>query len=292
VPLVTDNIFEARAAYAALETRVRAAEERASALQATVDALTTLPGVLADRNRLLLEYSVGQLQANAQLTAQQAGQVSPDTGLGDFIGTIGLAAALGEASMPDRVISSISATVQSYVSYGAATTGAPKTLGLRLYQPELGGPTTLTTTSFEIAKVPPAPSVPAPRSLYAVLQAKQSLFTAPFWAQFATGTPLVRPAQQIVAEIAKLFAGVGGWTVPLLVQEATTLAALETTLASLIGTVAPADRAARYAASVQALAALAKSLDPSQRTTYVAGDLGALTAALDLTTGIAATIGP
>lgn len=292
MPLLTENIFEARAAYSALELRVQSAEQMTSALQATVDNLRSKQNVVVDRAKLLTQYTVDQVHANAQLTTQQAGQVSPDVALDALIASLGLAAALAEASMPDRAVNSVTATLQTYLTFNTGPDGVSRVAGVRLYQPELGQPTALASASFEIAKVAPPPGAPAPRNLYAVLQDKQSLFTNPFWTRFVAGTPPSSPASQIVAEITKVFASVGGWTLPFLVHEAAAIAGFETTLSGLLAGAAPPQPASAYATVVAALTALTKSLDPQARQNYVAGDLYALEAALDATTKIAATLLP
>jgi hypothetical protein len=292
MPLITEDIFQARAAYAALELRAQLSEQNAANLQATINNFSSLQQSLAQSARLLTQFTVSQVQTNAQLTAQQAGEVSPDLTLESFIASIGLALALGEATMPDRAISSATATVQSYLAFGAEPDGVSRVAGLRLYQPELGAPAALATTSLEIAKVIPAPGAPAPRNLYAVLQDKQSLFTDPFWSRFVTAEPVSQPSGQIVTEIAKVFANIGVWTLPFLIQGAAAIAGFETSLTTLIGGAVPPERAAAYATAVGALSALVKALDPATRSGFVAGDLFALAAALDATTKIAITLRP
>lgn len=292
MPLITDNILEARAAYAALELRAQSAEQNAAVLQVTISNLSSAQQAQAQSANLLTQYTVGQVQTNAQLTAQQAGQVSPDLTLDNFIASLGLAAALAEASMPDRAINSLSTSVQGYLTFAAGSDGISKVAGLRLYQPELGGPTALATTSFEIAKVTPQPGAPAPRTLYVVLQDKQYVFGGPFWTQFISGSPPSPPAQQIVVEIAKMFANVGAWTFPFLIQGATAITGFETTLSTLLGGAAPSERVAAYVTVVGALSNLVKALDPAARSNFVAGDLFALAAALDATTKIANTLRP
>ncbi len=292
MPLVTDNILEARSAYNALELNTVSIQQRASTLQATVDNLSAKQHVLSQSAGLLSQYAVSQVQANAQLTAEQAGQVSPDVTLESFIASLGLAVALGEASMPGRTISSVTATVQSYLTFAPGPDGKSQVTGLRFYQPELGTSSVLATTSFELTKVTAQPGAPAPRSLYAVLQDKQSLFADPFWTRFVTGNPPAQPAAQIITEITKVFASIGAWSFPLIVQEAAAIAGFEITLSTLLAGAVPPERAAAYATVVAGLSNLAKALDPATRAGFVAGDLFALTAALDATTNIANTLRP
>jgi hypothetical protein len=290
--LITGDIFQARSAYAALELRALAAEQSSATLKATVDHLSATQQILADSVRLQGQYTTNQAQINGQLAAQQANQIAPDVTLGDFIRSLGLAVALGEATMPDRAIGSVSVTVQSYLTFVTGPDNVTKVAGLRLYQPELGTPTALATTSFELNKVAPQPGTPSPRSLYAVLQDKQAAFADAFWSKFATANPSTQPAQQIVVEISKLFANINGWSFPFLIQEATTIAGFETALSMLLGGSVPPGQIVAYTTVVGALSSLTKSLDPAVRSDYAAGDLFALTAALDATTKTANTLHP
>jgi hypothetical protein len=93
-----------------------------------------------------------------------------------------------------------------------------------------------------------------------------------------------------VIEVAKVFAAIGGWSFPYVLQEASTIAGLETTLAGLLTGVTPAAAVTAYTSSVQALTTLTQTL--AARSTYVAGDLYALTAALDATTTLASAVIP
>jgi hypothetical protein len=290
--LLTDNIAEARGAYSSLELRAQFAETNVAQLQAAVASLSSAQDSLVRSAGLLHKYTVAQLQDNAQLRAQQAGQVSPDLTLDTFVASLGLAFALSEATMPDRAINSVNVTVQSYLTFNTGPDGVSKVAGLRLYQPELGGRAALATTSFELSKVAVSPGAPAPRNLYAVLQDKQAAFTDPFWGQFSTGAPVSHPASQIIVEIAKTLAQAGQWSFLFLVQEAAAIAALETSLSSLIAKAAPPDAVAAYAAAVAALSNLTGSLNSATRTAFVAGDLFALAAALDTTTKAAKPLRP
>jgi len=289
MPLVALNLDQARTAYAALELRAATSDLQIATLQATVDALNTSQATVLDRANLLTQYTVSQAQSNAQLLANQAGQVAPDIPLNDFIAALGLAVALGEASMPDRAITSVTTSLQAYLTFDTAQDGSTK-VGVRFYQPELGQPTALATATFGIEKIPPQPGAPAPRNLYTVLQSKQAVYTNPAWLPFMSGTPPVSPAAQVVTEVARIFANIGAWTFPYIVQEAAVIATLETTLAGLVAAAAPSPGASAYANIVAALANLASALNPANRSTYVAGDLYALTAALDATTRLAQTL--
>jgi hypothetical protein len=285
--LVTGNISQARAAYAAMEFRAQAAEHSVTALKASLDLLSASQAALTKSIGVQVQYTTNQAQINGQLAAQQASQISPDVSLDDFISALGLAVALGEATMPDRAISSVAVTVQSYLTVAVGPGNTTRVTGFRLYQPELGAPSALATTSFELSKLAPQPGTPALRNMYSVLQDKQAVFADAFWTKFSGGTPPAEPAQQLVIEITKVFANVGTWSFPFLLQEATTIAGLETTLIGLLGGSVPAPQLTAYTTVVAALSTLTTALNPATRKNYVAGDLFALSAALDATTKVA-----
>jgi hypothetical protein len=283
MPLVALNLDQARSAYSALELRTAAAESHVSVLQATVDTLNAAQSTLVDRANLLTEFTVIHAQANAQLVADQVNQISPDAQLNRFVAALGMAAALAEASMPDRTIDAVTASVQMYLTFGTAPDGS-SSIGVRLYQPELGVPAALATTSFEMKKVPPQPGVPAPVSLYSVLQRKQAAYTQAFWGQFASAAPPSHPAADIVATIGITLSNVGVWSFPFLVQQASAIAAAETILASRAAETAPSGATAAYSAAVAALASATAGFTAADPTLAVAGDLYALAAVLDAST--------
>jgi len=287
--LLTNDITQARSAYAGLELLNNATQERVVTLQATVDSLTSLQSKLFETAHLQNQLTLSQISTNAQLTTQQVSTILPDVTLDNFIAALGLSVALAEATMPDRAIGSVSASVQSYLTLTPGPNGA-MVPGLRLYQPELGEPSALATTSFDISKTVAPAGTATPRALYAVLQAKQAAFANTFWTKFSSGNPPVQPAASIVSEIAKIFAAIGSWSFPYLLQEAQTISQLETTLAALIGNAAPQGAVGAYTASAQALSTLVLTI--SARSVYVAGDLYAVSAALDATTGLALALIP
>jgi hypothetical protein len=288
MPLITNNIHEAKSAYANLELRALASQQSVVTLQATVDTLSAAHNVIVDNSRLQADFTANQIAVNGTLTVQQAAAVSPDLTLDNFIASLGLSIALAEATMPDRAINSVSATVQSFLTFAPGTGGVSRIAGLRLYQPEFGAPSALATTSFELNKTVSTPGAPAPKSLYTALQNKQFVFADPYWTQFVTGNPPAPPAGQAVAEIVKIFASIGSWSFPYVLGEASTLAGLESSLAGLLTAARPSGAASAYATSVQALSALTQTL--SGRSFFVAGDLYALTAALDATTPLASSL--
>jgi hypothetical protein len=283
MPLITEDIDEARLAFTNMEGRAQSAEFRAAILQNTVDKLNAQLPINAHLAGVLSQQTVQQAAVNSQLLAQQVTQISSDIPLINFISEIGMAAALGEATMPDRSIPFISTSLTCYHTLDG---------GIRFYQPEFGDPGGFGTTSFTIAKVPPAAGGAAPRSLYVVLEYAQAVFDDAFWAKFVQpGPPVTQPAQLIVTEVAQVLANAAGWSFPYLVQEAGTIASLATSLGNLLTEFAASQEQA-FMGSVQALTGLVKALDPSVKPVPVVGDLLALTAALDAMVRIADTLRP
>lgn len=298
MPLITNVISEARSAYAILEQRTVAAENSAASLKASLDTLASDHAALVDSLRLQSSYTASQVSTNGILLSQLSQQVAtvpPDLTLDNFIASLGLSIALAEATMPDRTVGTVSASVQSFLTFTVGPDGVTRVPGLRLYQPELGASTALATTSFDLAKTTVTPGTPNPKSLYAVLLAKQALFAQSFWIGLTAGSPPTAPGQQIVAEIVKVFDAIGSWSFPFVLQEAVTLSTLETGVATALtnvsASVPPAASAAAiataaaYASGVQTLQTLLQGI--ANRTFHVAGDLYALSAALDATTALA-----
>ena len=282
MPLITDDIEEARLAYVNVEARAQSAELRADALQGTVDKLRAQMPLSVQLVATLSQQTTDQAAVNAQLKTQQVTQVLSDMPLGDFVSAVGMSAALGEATMPDRTISSITTTVTAFHTPDG---------GLRFYQPELGDPGSAGKTTFSLVKTPGQAGTPAPRNLYLVVESAQVAFDNLFWAQFATAaTPPTQPAQEIVTEAARLLANVGSWNFPFLVQEAGTIASLEATLATLLAERSAGPKVAAFAAAAQTLAKLVQAFDPAVKANPVVGDILALTAALDTTVRIADSI--
>jgi hypothetical protein len=195
--------------------------------------------------------------------AERLERLRADLTLSGFVDSLALATALGEASLPDRVVSSLSLEARTYLlpSEGG--------LALRFQPPELADrPAGLSTTSLELARVPGPESRTAP-SLYAVLEEKQRLY----------GARSAPAAANVVVECAKALAESGRWSLLFLATSALRIAELELELAEA------ADDPA-YAEAAGALAQLAKALEDKPRP--VAADVVSLAAALDATTIAAA----
>ncbi len=288
MPLFTDNIEQARLAYSALEQRAQAAEQRAQALQSALDNLNAAQPP-ADGDVALLRQRVLDLEGDKvglRRQLDQALQTRSDQTVQNFIATLGLAVAIGEATMPDRVISSVAANLQTYITTAASA------VGLRFFQPGVEtDPSALSSTTFEIAKIPPQPGAPAPPHLYAVLEDKQSVYTDTFWSRFATSTqPPSQPSVDLVVAIATVLANTGGWNFAFLVQSATTIGMLEKSLASLVAAAVTGGAVTAYGAAVDSLLALTKALGGKE--VPVAGDLFALAASLANTTSAARRLLP
>lgn len=232
MPLFADNLEEAQRAYEVLEARARAAEAHAALLQTTSPLLQQRIIDLEGEN-VSLRFQIEEVTAT-----------KTDVALQRFFESVALAAALGEASMPDRTISSIKAEVQTYLA--PDSTG----IGLRFQQPELGtNADGLSTTSFEMIKVPPPQGTDAPVNICVALKQLQSLYSDPFWLRFDA-------AIWIVATTTTALANTDTWTGPILFRTAAALAQLQVSLsASLSG-----PSADQYRTAVAALSALTDSV--------------------------------
>jgi hypothetical protein len=270
MPLITEDIAEAREAYARLEERLASAERRASAAAAGLGDLLATHQTLLDATGVLQQRILDLEGANIELQRQldQVTRLRADVGLAGFVASVGLAAALGEASMPDRAVSNLSASIRTFLTPGG---GAP---GLRFPQPEFGDVGAgLTTTSFQLAKTPILTDAPAPRPLYIVVQDKQLIYSAPRFAGIPT-------AGQLVASTIRLLTDTGAWSFGFLVQEAGTIGSLEAILAGALPD-QPAGARETLAQAAAALSALTERL--MTVTNPGAGDLLALSPAMDAT---------
>lgn len=280
MPLLSSDPEQARQAYATLETRTLSAEQRAARLQDILDRIG-LGGMDQARQIELLRQRVANLEAEntrLQNQVQELTRQRTDIPLQTLIAALGLAAAVGEASMADRSVSSIAADLQAHV---ALRDGSP---AITFQPPELGVIAQgLSSTAFEIVKIPPQSGVAAPRTLYVVLEEKQRVYTDPFWTPFP-------PAARIIAAITAVFASTGAWDFKYLAQAAAQIASLENNLANSVGANAPGESVAAYRSLVTVLQALANAL--IAKANPVAGDLYALTAALDTTTRAAKNLQP
>lgn len=268
MPLFTDDIDRARAAYRALERRFVDAERRTAALQAHVDELVTRePQATSDV--ALLRRRIAQVEGEKLELIKQRDElaaVKAEMKVADLVRGLGRAAAIGEATMPDRAIRSLAATVQGYL--------APDEdgVGLRFNPPELGHRVGgLASASFELAKVPPAPEEATPPNFAAVLLAKQALYADERWPG--------ADSSELVTEITRTLGAAA--SVDEVVSAAGAIAELEARQgAGLAGA-----EAEPYRAAVRALAALVDAIATKPEAS--AGDVLALAAALEATTAVA-----
>ena len=213
-----------------------------------------------ERELGLLRQRVVDLEADnfgLRERVQRLEQLRAEISLSGFVHSLALDVALGEATMPDHVVTPVAISASTYLVPNRDG------IGLRFHTPELGDATALSSTSLGLAKVP-APEGRAPRSLYAILQQKQLAYGA------AAGSGDLEG--RLIAEIGKVLAESGAWTMPFLAAAAARIGELELKVA--------ADEERSKAAT--ALVELARSL--VDRVHFVAGDLHSLAAALDATT--------
>lgn len=289
MPLYTDNIEEARAAYHALEQRTQAAEQRMTLLQAALNHSVLQQSISDAEARRLRQEVVNSLaeKVTLQLQVQKLEQqnIQTDVTLEAFITSLGLALAVGEASLPDRAISAASASLQSYF----VLTAGSSTVGIRLPQPESASFGGLGNATFDLAKIPPPLGSAKTPNLFAVLEEKQRVYSNPYWNRLAVAPAAVAPAPAVIGEITKVLSNTGAWTFSFLVAEAAAIASGEQNLASLLSR-ARFESAAAYRAAIENLSAICTNL--SAKPMPVAADLYALASALDATTALAKAIIP
>ncbi len=258
MPLYVRDPDAARRAYATLERRLGATVARAEAAERGAAAAAE-----AERELVVLRQRVLDLESDLAaardrvetLTASRA-----DTPVAGLIGGLGIAAELGEATMPGRTLATLGATVQAFILPAGGE------LGLRLPDVTSGTASSLT---FDLARVPGA-AAPAPPVLYSVLEEKAALYESAAWERIA-------PAGELLAEVAQLLAGAGGWTLPLLAEAAGSIGRREAELARAAGSEELGTRASELMRFAGAVAG-------------VAGDVPGLSARLDATTRAAAAL--
>jgi hypothetical protein len=281
--LLTDNIEEARAAYSALEGRTLSAERLIATLQTALSQARAGEPVsfqqTLDIQQTALDREADNVRLREQL--QRAIVLKADLPLQEFIASIGLASALGEATMPDRTITSLAGTLQTHLVL------AQSVVGLHFFQTGIDQePASLSTTTFQLAKITPQPGAPVPRNLYSALQDKQSVYASGFWRKFTSATqPPSQPAADIEAVTAMLLTNAATWNFPYLLQSTLQIGNLEKTLSGLVAAALPGNASTQFEEAVNSLLAVIGNMQGN--TQPVAGDLFALTASLDAVTGAA-----
>jgi hypothetical protein len=214
----------------------------------------------------LLRRRVVDLEAeNIELREQleQVGRSRAELPFAGLVDSVGLAVALGEATMPAHAISSVSMSAQAFLVPNGDG------VGVRFQPPELADRAVgQSTATFELAKVPgEGPAIP---SLYAVLHEKRRLYSG---APFASG----KDGKQLALELSRTLGAADSWTVEFLARQAEAIATLER---RFTGT-ARSGLAADARAAADEVLALADRL---RRRRPVAGDIYALAAALRAST--------
>lgn len=268
MPLFTDQIDLARVAYDALEKRTLSAESRATQLSAALAIAKGTALDIASLRQRIAELEKQNLELRNELNELK--QADTDASLQQFIELIAMSAALGETTMPGRTVESLSASVKAHLSPMAGAEGVT----LRFQPPELGAINigAMSTTSFEIAKVPPAAGVTAPGNFYALLLDTQAIYAA------LNAPKAADLARRIVIAVSQAIADTHGWRFAYLVGVAASLADLQAQVAAMD----ERPQAGALRARCEDLSALAKRLAAKARP--VAGDLYALTSAFSETT--------
>jgi hypothetical protein len=231
-------------------------------------------GEEAARQLRLLQRRVVDLESENIELRQQLEQVQRSRSefrLANLVDSVGAAVALGEATMSQHAISSVSVSAQMYL------VPAGDEVGLRFQPPELAHSAAgQSSATFELAKVPGAgPAVP---SLYAVLEEKQRLYSAEPWTSR-------KDVARLLVELRETLAAADSWTVEFLAERAAVIGRIER---QLVGT-ARTNVAVEARAATAELAAVAGR--PGKRRA-VAGDVHALAAALRATTAAVALAAP
>ena len=278
MPLFTNEIGAARVAYDAVESRAVNAELRASKLDAVLADLRARPPFAVDevaglRQRMAdLESENVKLREQLQGLLRDRAQITLQT----FIEALGLAAAVGEATMPGRAISSFTARMQAFISMISGG------IGLSFQAPELASRSAgLSTISFGLEKIPPQSGVAAAPNLYSVLEEKQRLYTDSFWSRFDM-------VPETIAEINRVLLDTGAWNFTYLAEAAGAIAALEQRLALATSALISNESASAYVTAASSLGVLADRL--KKKLNPVVGDLLAITSSLDATTKAAVSL--
>ncbi len=278
MPLFTNEIGAARVAYDAVESRAVNAELRASKLDALLADLRARPPFAVDevaglRQRMAdLESENVKLREQLQGLLRDRAQITLQT----FIEALGLAAAVGEATMPGRAISSFTARMQAFISMISGG------IGLSFQAPELASRSAgLSTISFGLEKIPPQSGVAAAPNLYSVLEEKQRLYTDSFWSRFDM-------VPETIAEINRVLLDTGAWNFTYLAEAAGAIAALEQRLALATSALISNESASAYVTAARSLGVLADRL--KKKVNPVVGDLLAITSSLDATTKAAVSL--
>lgn len=208
---------------------------------------------------------------NAALRLRLVGPPPPPAGVSVqmLVESLALSAALGEATLADRAIGSMTMSTQlQLVDVGQ------ESVSVQFPSPSTPLPSgTLTTLTVALDRTPPGPGEHDPPPLYRILADKQALYAGAGWWATDQGKAIVAACTAALAESS-------GWTFASVLSTADAITTSEQELATAlsarqpppVGTVA---YTAAAASSRQVIDAL-----KSKTTPPVAGDLVALSAAL------------
>jgi hypothetical protein len=278
MPLAATNLEQAKEVYSALEERTQAAEWRVTTLEQSVGELQAVSVGQIDHIRLLKQriLDIESHNLKLQTQVQQVAQATTDMLVSEFAQMTALSVEIAEAVMPDRSVISLTSELKSYL---LPQQGA---FGVRLPQPELSiEPGELSSTSIQLAKVPPPAGSPASsKSLYLVLVEKQAMYGAPRW----SGS---KAAAALVSGIVGILTDTGDWGGTAIPRAAAAVATLELAFADELGGASSPSGLAQYRALATDCQTLARGI--VARAKLVPGDVRAVTSALDQTTTLAQT---
>ena len=218
---------------------------------------------------------------NATLRLRVLGPPPPPAGIAvqQLVEAIALSAALGEATLADRVVGTLTVSTQiQIVDVGDGS------VSVQFPSPATPMPgAALSTMTIALDRVPPGAGQPDPPTLYRVLSDKQTLYAGGAWWATDQGKAIVGSCTAALAEAV-------GWTFPSVLSTADAITTAEASLAAALGTRAPVPAGLPgYASAAAASRQLIDGLK-AKTTPPVAGDLAALSSALHLVTVAAAGV--
>ena len=276
---------------AALRLRVAMAEQQLARLRAAapkggegVEAgvLIAVP-VHPVRDPVVAQRLTDLETANAALVLRLKGPPPPPAGVSVqiLVESLALSAALGEATLADRTIGSLTMSTQlQLVELGQGS------VSVQFPSPSTPLPSdALSTLTVALDRTPPGPGDPDPPTLYRILADRQALYSTGGWWDTDQG-------KAIVAACTKALAEASGWTFASVLSTADAITTSEQALAAALGGRQPppagtSDYAAATASSRQVVDAL-----KAKTTAPVAGDLAALSAALHAVSVAASGVTP
>jgi hypothetical protein len=220
---------------------------------------------------------------NAALRLRFLGPPPPPAGISvqNLVGSIGLSAALGEATLADRALGTLSVSAQMMV-----VAVEQNSVSVQFPSPATPLPSdNLSTVTVVLDRMPAAAGHSDPPTLYHVLAAKQALYGGADW--FASDQ-----AKAIVAACTAALAQAAGWTFASVLSTADTVTTSEQSLAAALSARQPVPAGTpAYASAADASRHVIDGLK-SASSPPVAADLAALCSALHNVTVAAAGVVP